>query len=125
MDKYQKVLLETDNSSTFYSCTSKKNNTILNGGFNYDENVYTLTQEDDIFSTKYEFVIKTNPNIETCIFLLNGEWKSADRKETVFYVELDIENRIEQIKLTFADNIVDDYVFYRDDKIFELEKDHE
>ena len=68
MDKYQKMLLETDNSSAFYSCISKKNSTVLNGGFNYEENVYTLTQEEDIFSTKYEFVIRTNPNIETCTF---------------------------------------------------------
>lgn len=111
MDKYQKMLLETDNSSAFYSCISKKNSTVLNGGFNYEENVYTLTQEEDIFSTKYEFVIRTNPNIETCTFLVNGEWKIAGRKGTAFFVELDIENRIEQIKLTFADNIVDDYVF--------------
>jgi hypothetical protein len=111
MDKYQKVLLETEKTSVFFTCTSKKNSLVLNGGFNYDEDVYTLTQEEDIFSTKYEFVVKTNPNIETCTFLVNGEWQSASRKGSVFSVELDFENRVEKVKLTFADNIVDDYTF--------------
>ena len=111
MDKYQKVLLETEKTSIFFTCTSKKNSLVLNGGFNYDEDVYTLTQEEDIFSTKYEFVVKTNPNIETCTFLVNGEWQSASRKGSAFSVELDFENRVEKVKLTFADNIVDDYIF--------------
>lgn len=111
MDKYQKVLLETEKTSVFFTCTSKKNSLVLNGGFNYDEDVYTLTQEEDIFSTKYEFVVKTNPNIETCTFLVSDEWQSASRKGTAFSVELDFENRVEKVKLTFADNIVDDYIF--------------
>jgi len=111
MDKYQKVLLETEKTSVFFTCTSKKNSLVLNGGFNYNEDVYTLTQEEDIFSTKYEFVVKTNPNIETCTFLVNGEWQSASRKGSAFSVELDFENRVEKVKLTFADNIVDDYTF--------------
>ena len=111
MDKYQKVLLETEKTSVFFTCTSKKNSSVLNGGFNYDEDVYTLTQEEDIFSAKYEFVVKTNPNIETCTFLVNGEWQSASRKGSAFSVELDFENRVEKVKLTFADNIVDDYTF--------------
>ena len=111
MDKYQKVLLETEKTSVFFTCTSKKNSLVLNGGFNYDADVYILTQEEDIFSTKYEFVVKTNPNIETCTFLVNGEWQSASRKGSAFSVELDFENRVEKVKLTFADNIVDDYIF--------------
>ena len=111
MDKYQKVLLETEKTSVFFTCTSKKNSLVLNGGFNYDEDTYTLTQEEDIFSTKYEFVVKTNPNIETCTFLINGEWQSASRKDSAFFIELDFENRVEKVKLTFADNIVDDYIF--------------
>ena len=111
MDKYQKVLLETEKTSVFFTCTSEKNSLVLDGGFNYDEDVYTLTQEEDIFSTKYEFVIKTNSNIETCTFLVNGEWQSASRKGTAFSVELDFESRVEKVKLTFADNIVDDYTF--------------
>ena len=111
MDKYQKVLLETEKTSVFFTCTSKKNSLVLNGGFNYDEDVYTLTQEEDIFSTKYEFVVKTNPNIETCTIFVNGEWQSASRKGTAFAIGLDFENRVEKVKLTFADNIVDDYTF--------------
>ena len=111
MDKYQKVLLETEKTSVFFTCASKKNFSVLDGGFNYDEDVYTLTQEEDIFSTKYEFFVKTNSNIETCTFLINGEWQSASRKDSAFFIELDFENRVEKVKLTFADNIVDDYIF--------------
>ena len=40
MDKYQKVLLETDKTSVFFSCTSKKNCTLLDGGFDYENNIY-------------------------------------------------------------------------------------
>ena len=119
MDKYQKVLLETDKTSVFFSCTSKKNCTLLDGGFDYENNIYTLTQED-ILATKYEFVIKTNSNIETCTFLVNGEWQNAIRKGTAFSIELDFENRIEKVKLTFLDNIVDDYVSFQEDALTEL-----
>lgn len=111
MDKYQKILLETDKSSVFFTCTSKKNSTLLNGGFDYDNNVYTLTQEEDIFATKYEFLVKANTNIESCSFLINGEWCNATRKGSSFAIELDFDNRVDKIKLTFADNIVDDYIF--------------
>ena len=111
MDKYQKVLLETEKTSVFYTCTSKKNSSGVEGGFNYDEDVYALMQEEDIFSTKYEFIIKANSNIQTCTFLINGEWHRASREGTAFSIELDFENRIEKVKLTFADNIVDEYTF--------------
>ena len=40
MDKYQKVLLETEKTSVFFTCASKKNFLVLDGGFNYDEDVY-------------------------------------------------------------------------------------
>lgn len=112
MDKYQKVLLESNDKNSFYYCVSVKNG----GGspstkFDYNTDVFTLTQDEDIFSTKYALVIKTNSNIETCTIFVNGEWQSASRKGSAFSVELDFENRVEKVKLTFADNIVDDYIF--------------
>lgn len=112
MDKYQKVLLESNDKNSFYYCVSVKNgggspNIILD----YDKDVITLTQDEDIFSTKYTLILRANSNIETCTFLVNGEWQRASRKGTAFSVELDFENRVEKVKLTFADNIVDDYTF--------------
>lgn len=112
MDKYQKVLLESNDKNSFYYCVSVKNG----GGspstkFDYNTDVFTLTQDEDIFSTKYALVIKTNSNIETCTIFVNGEWQSASRKGAAFAIGLDFENRVEKVKLTFADNIVDEYIF--------------
>ena len=112
MDKYQKVLLESNDKNSFYYCVSVKDG----GGspstkLDYNTDVFTLTQDEDIFSTKYALVIKTNSNIETCTIFVNGEWQSASRKGAAFAIGLDFENRVEKVKLTFADNIVDDYTF--------------
>lgn len=112
MDKYQKVLLENNDKNSFYYCVSVKNGGgTPNTDFNYSTDVFTLTQDEDIFSTKYTFVLRANTNIETCSFYVNGEWHSANQKGTSFCIELDFENRVEKVKLTFADNIVDDYIF--------------
>ena len=112
MDKYQKVLLENNDKNSFYYCVSVKNGGgAPNTDFNYSTDVFTLTQDEDIFSTKYTFVLRANTNIETCSFYVNGEWHSANQKGTSFCIELDFENRVEKVKLTFADNIVDEYIF--------------
>ena len=112
MDKYQKILLENNDKNSFYYCVSVNNGGgAPNTNFNYSTDVFTLTQDEDIFSTKYTFVLRANTNIETCSFYVNGEWHSANQKGTSFCIELDFENRVEKVKLTFADNIVDDYTF--------------
>ena len=112
MDKYQRVVLENNKKDSFYYCVSVKNGGgAPNTNFNYSTDVFTLTQDEDIFSTKYTFVLRANTNIETCSFYVNGEWHSANQKGTSFCIELDFENRVEKVKLIFADNIVDDYVF--------------
>ena len=79
--------------------------------FDYDADCYKLVQEQDIFSTKYRFTLKKNTNIETCAVCINGNWTGAEQIGECFSVILDFENRVEKIKLTFADNIVDDYTF--------------
>ena len=79
--------------------------------FDYNTNIYQLVQDSDIFSTKYQFIFKKNSNISTCSYYINGSWENAEQREACFFVMLDFENRIEKIKLTFADNIVDDYIF--------------
>ena len=79
--------------------------------FDYDADCYKLVQEQDIFSTKYRFTLKKNTNIETCTVCINGNWTGAEQIGECFSVILDFENRVEKVKLTFADNIVDDYIF--------------
>ena len=79
--------------------------------FDYDTDIYKLIQDDDIFSTKYCFTLKSNMNIETCTVCTNGNWITVEQTEECFSVMLDFENRVEKVKLTFADNIVDEYIF--------------
>ena len=79
--------------------------------FDYDADCYKLVQEQDIFSTKYRFTLKKNTNIETCAVCINGNWTGAEQIGECFSVILDFENRVEKVKLTFVDNIVDDYTF--------------
>ena len=79
--------------------------------FDYDADCYKLVQEQDIFSTKYRFTLKKNTNIETCTICINGNWTGAEQIGECFSVILDFENQVEKVKLTFADNIVDDYIF--------------
>lgn len=112
MNKYQKVLLESNDKNSFYYCVSVKDG----GGspnvvFDYDNDIITLTQDEDIFSIKYTLIVRGNSNIETCTYLVNGEWQSAIRKGMAFSLELNFEKRVEKIKLTFTDNIVDEYIF--------------
>ena len=111
MNKYQKVVLENEKGKSFFSCSSKKSGALLNAEFDYDADCYELIQEEDIFSTQYEFTINATPNIESCTFLFDGKWQDAHIRVSNFLVVLDFEHRIEKIKLVFADNIVDDYVF--------------
>ena len=111
MNKYQKVVLENEKGKSFFSCSSKKSGALLNAEFDYDADCYELIQEEDIFSTQYEFTINATPNIESCTFLFDGKWQDAHIRGSNFLVVLDFEHRIEKIKLVFADNIVDDYVF--------------
>ena len=111
MNKYQKTLLENEKGKIFYYCTSKKNSGVLDSNFDYENDCYSLIQDDDIFSTQYPFVLKQNSNIEFCSYLIDGTWQVAEQKGGCFVIILDFENRIAKIKLTFADNIVDDYTF--------------
>lgn len=112
MDKYQKILLENEKGKAFYYCTSKKYSGVLAPNFDYESDCYSLIQDEDIFATKYPFVLKQNSNIETCSYYLDGTWRTAEQKGGCFVIMLDFENRIEKVKLTFADNIVDDYSFF-------------
>lgn len=111
MDKYQRALLENERGALFYYCTSKKNEGVLSPNFDYDGDCYQLVQDEDIFSTQYQFVLELNTNIESCSYCVGGEWGAAEQRGGCFVVMLDFDNRVEKVKLTFADNIVDDYTF--------------
>ena len=111
MNKYQRAILENQDTKVFYTCSSIKNHAPIASDFDYDTDMYKLIQEEDIFSTQYEFTVKANFNIESCEFCINGEWHTAERKEGNFLLVLDFNSRTEKIKLSFTDNIADDYIF--------------
>ena len=111
MNKYQRAILENQEVKVFYTCSSVKNHAVLAVAFDYDTDMYALTQEEDIFSTAYEFVVKANPNIESCEYYCNGAWCAAEKKAGNFVIILDFEKRAEKVKFTFADNLADDYIF--------------
>ena len=111
MNKYQRAILENQDVKVFYTCTSVKSSAVLAAGFNYDTDAYALIQEEDIFSTTYEFVVKANSNIESCEYYCNGAWYAAEKKAGTFVIMLDFEKRVEKVKFTFADNLADDYIF--------------
>lgn len=121
MNKYQRVILENQEVKVFYTCSSVKNNAVLAAAFDYDTDTYALTQEEDIFSTAYEFVVKANSNIASCEYYCNGAWCAAEKKAGDFVIALDFEKRIEKVKFTFLDNIADDYIF--EVKYIEADKD--
>lgn len=111
MNKYQRAILENQDVKVFYTCTSVKSSAVLAAGFDYDNDAYALIQEEDIFSTTYEFVVKANSNVESCEYYCNGVWYAAEKKAGSFVVMLDFEKRVEKVKFTFADNLADDYIF--------------
>ena len=111
MNKYQRTILKNQDTKVFYTCSSIKNQAPITADFDYDTDMYKLIQEEDIFSTQYEFTLIANSNIESCEFYINGEWHAAERKEGNFLVVFDFNSRIEKVKLSFADNIADDYIF--------------
>lgn len=111
MNKYQRAILSPPNVKVFYTCSSVKSSVVLAAAFDYDNDTYALTQEEDILSTAYEFVVKSNPNIASCEYYYNGAWNAAEKKAGNFVIMLDFEKRIEKVKFTFSDNLADDYVF--------------
>ncbi len=111
MNKYQRAILENQDTKVFYACSSIKKHSTVNTDFDYDADTCKLIQEEDIFSTQYEFTVKANSNIESCEFYINDEWHAVERKEGKFLLVLDFNSRTEKIKLSFADTIADDYIF--------------
>ena len=111
MDNYQKAVLISEKNKAFFTCVSLKNSTDILEGFDYKNDTYTIEQNGDIFNTKFDFTLNENSNIESCFALFNSEWLICEKKDDCFCTILDFEKRIEKIKITFKDNIVDEYVF--------------
>ena len=112
MDKYQQAVLLQPKRKTFFSCFSRKSKNALVVDFDYVNDSLILVQEEDIYSTEYKLLLDQNSNISKCYYWLDDQWYDVVcNNAQVYEVILDFNHRIGKIKLEFADNIVDDYVF--------------
>lgn len=114
MDKYQKYLMELSRSYISYTFKGKETTCFL-------ENKIIIKQDEDITITKYELHI-SNKSIESVFAINSGKEEklvesidpvysspeSGEQKK--FSLEIDFENRIEAIKITFIDNITEDLI---------------
>lgn len=116
MDKYQKYLF------TLFSCvykfeiegdeTSNYSKGILID--NEADNI-TIIQSEDINKTKYTLYINGQRNKEIVILSAvyiykNNAWKEVKGVENVYKIQVDFDDRIEKIKLSFMNNLADDYI---------------
>ena len=114
MDKYQKYLMELSRSYISYTFKGKETTCFL-------ENKIIIKQDEDITITKYELHI-TNKSIESVVAINCGKEKKLNEsidpvysspksgEQKRFSLEIDFENRIEAIKISFVDNIAEDLI---------------
>ena len=126
MNKYQEYLLKDClyQNFIFYRCCPLQNevegSNIQFGTFDKDADTFTLTQDEDITIVDYVLIVKEDPaqrtNIISRISILdNGQWKdlelsSCGQQELGYKILLNFNNRIEKIKLSFKNDLSDDYI---------------
>ena len=116
MDKYQKYLF------SLFSCVYKFG---IEGceSTNYSEGILidddadniTIIQNEDINKTKYVLYINRQRNKETVILsavyiFKDNAWKEVKGVENIYKIQVDFDDRIEKIKLSFMNNLADDYI---------------
>lgn len=116
MDKYQKYLF------SLFSCVYKFG---IEGceSSNYSEGILidndadniTIIQNEDINKTKYVLYINGQRNKETVILsavyiFKDNAWKEVKGVENIYKIQVDFDDRIEKIKLSFMNNLADDYI---------------
>lgn len=115
MDRYQKTVM----SEIYFSCTaqqSKKESKESEYGVLDEENdLLTIMQDENITITKYNLLIDdSNSVIGKLSVLRNSKWHNIEGGSAdcggSYMVEVNFEDKIEAIKIAFANNIIDDYV---------------
>ena len=148
MNKYQEILLSNLN---FIMCSmdelsdisqiirARQGNEKKNVEFDKNQDTLVINQYDDITITKYALVLR-KPVVKALnnIYVLNGsEWEeifasNIDTKNSfgstfgydnpqAYIIPVDFNTKLEKIKLTFINNIADDYII----KLNFLEADKE
>lgn len=122
MDKYQKYLLSFYGGQLYeifyraYPIEQEKQGSSIQYVFsNEKEDNITIIQDEDITKTKYVLIIRGKENYKEVFFGIsvyaNKKWEEIKKEENRFRIIVDFNNRIEKIKLSFVNNLADDYIF--------------
>lgn len=127
MDKYQKNLFlgsyfsekhsnDTEITKKF-CCISKKNLVVLPADFDITKDVFTIHQDEDIFSTEYYICFQSIAAVSK-VFYCQGKQEIEVHLEDFpfnpqkqgFCVTVDFNNRTKYIRFRFKENLADDYI---------------
>ncbi len=138
MDKYQKNLLfcgyfdeqhsQVRDITKNFVCISKKNNVIVPSELDIKKDIFTINQEEDIFSTEYYFVILPIKTVSK-VFYYQGKQEIEvlldsfpfNPQKQGFCIPVDFNKRVSKIKICFENNLADDYFIKL--KYIEADKD--
>ena len=120
MNRYQRAALKgrlgkdplSDLCARFRSQSTGKNAAHT---FEDEKDLFTIIQDEDIFSTKYLYAILKHPLFVACYYFKNNAWHPVESRMIddyeMYALELDFEDRAEQFKICFANGLAEDYVF--------------
>lgn len=122
MDKYQKYLLEqygSDLTSLFYRVfpieQETQRSSIKYVYSDMDNDAITIQQDEDITKTKYALFVRGEENHKEVLsgisVFVNKKWEEIKKEDNTFKIIVDFNDRIEKIKLSFVNNLADDYIF--------------
>lgn len=115
MDKYQKYILLGEYPT--YWVVEKKKGRRECKQIDLDKDLITIKQDVDITLTEYIIQLPCVKGISRCWYRKNGKWILSStvkdkQKKDFFVCEVDFLNRTDEIKITFVDNIADDYIIH-------------
>lgn len=123
MDKYQKYLLSFYGGQLYkifyraYPIEQEMQGSSIQYVFsNEKEDNITIIQDEDIEKTKYVLLLRAEADygkevLSGVSVFVNKKWEKVKKEENIFKIIVDFNNRVEKIKLSFVNNLADDYVF--------------
>ena len=111
-----------------FVCISKKNKIVVSSEFDIQKDVFTINQDEDIFSTEYYIAISPIKAISK-VFYLQGKQETEvpsdafpfNSQKHGFCVPINFEKRAKAIRICFQDNLANDYIIKL--KYIESDKD--
>ena len=104
-----------------------KNSSFVYGVFDEKNDLFNVFQDEDIAIVDYVFIANLPVCFESISYFRNEKWnlvefsRSSQSGEKLYRIPLSFEDKISKIKLTFKNNIADDYIFSL--KYVEADKD--